>query len=53
MRKRCPYVRMGVLFKACSVREWEWLQSEAVGGMTLTSEHVSTRKEVFLCAYLM
>ena len=52
VRERCPYVRMGVLFTACSVRGWERWRSEAVGGMTLTSEPVSTRKEVFVCASL-
>ena len=52
MRDRCPYVRMGVLFTACSVRGWEWWRLEAVGGMTLTSEPVSTGKEVFVCASL-
>ena len=49
VRESCPYVRMGVLLTACSVRGWEWLRSETVGGMTLTSEPVST---VFVCASL-
>ena len=42
---------MGVLFTAFSVRlSRECLRSAWVGGMTLTSEPVSTRNRVFVCA---
>ena len=43
-----------VLFTVTSVRGlWERLRSAEVGGMTLTSEPVSTRKRVLECISLM
>ena len=48
--ERWPYVRIGVLFRAFSVRvSRECLRSAWVGGMTLTLEPVSTRNCVFVC----
>ena len=53
VRERFPYVRMAVLLTAERVRgSGERRRSAGVGGMTLTSEPVSTRKRVLVCASL-
>ena len=49
--ERCPYVRMSVLLTAVSVRgSGERRRSAGVGGMTLTSEPVSAKNRVLVCA---
>ena len=53
MRERWPYVWMVVLFTAVSESgSGERLRSAGVGGITLTSEPVSIRKDVLVCASL-
>ena len=44
-RDRVPYVAMGEPLIACNVKLWWCLRSAGVGGMTLTSVPVSTRKQ--------
>ena len=46
MRKRLPYVQIGVLFTAVIVSVSEVCRSVREGEMTLTSEPVSTKKRV-------
>ena len=54
VRERLPYVLIGVLFTAMSVRgSTEHRRSAAVGGMTLTSEPVLTRNRVFVYVSLI
>ena len=53
VRERWPYVRIEVLFTAVSESaSGERLRSVTVGGITLTSEPVSTRKCLLVCASL-
>ena len=53
VRERCPYVRMGELLTATSVRGSRVrVRSAVLGGMTLTLEPVSTRKRALLCLSL-
>ena len=53
MRECWPYVCMVVLFTAVSASgSGERLRSAGVGGITLTSEPVSIRKDVLVCVSL-
>ena len=51
--ERRPYVRILVLLTAVRVSaSCECRRSALVGGITLTSEPVSTKKRVLVCVYL-